>query len=85
MSERMDDVPMSNCLVTGGTSGIGKAAALEPARRGASVMTVGRDAGRGVGVVEQRHRLIEEGIEVTFAINQDLRGAAKPYSGMEAH
>jgi len=109
---------MTNCLITGGTSGIGKAAALELARRGASVIIVGRDAGRGkaavaelrgstgndsvefevadfssqqsvralaeavtgrfgdlhvlinnAGVVEPRHRLTEDGIEATFAIN----------------
>ncbi|MEE8368010.1 MAG: SDR family oxidoreductase [Thermoanaerobaculia bacterium] len=111
-------MPTTNCLITGGTAGIGKAAALELARRGASVIIVGRDAGRGeaavaelrdssgndsveleladlssqqsvraladavasrfrelhilinnAGVVEPHHRLTEDGIEATFAIN----------------
>ena len=40
-------------LVTGATSGIGKAAALKLAEYGATVLVHGRDAARGVGVVEQ--------------------------------
>jgi NAD(P)-dependent dehydrogenase (short-subunit alcohol dehydrogenase family) len=40
-------------LVTGATSGIGKAAALKLAEHGATVLVHGRDANRGAGVVEQ--------------------------------
>src|SRR5882762_413265 len=40
-------------LVTGATSGIGKAAALKLAEQGATVLVHGRDASRGAGVVEQ--------------------------------
>jgi NAD(P)-dependent dehydrogenase (short-subunit alcohol dehydrogenase family) len=40
-------------LVTGATSGIGKAAALKLAEHGATVLVHGRDAGRGAQVVEQ--------------------------------
>ena len=40
-------------LVTGATSGIGKAAALKLAEHGATVLIHGRDAARGVGVLEQ--------------------------------
>ncbi len=40
-------------LVTGGTSGIGKAAALKLAEHGATVVVHGRDAGRGAQVVEE--------------------------------
>jgi NAD(P)-dependent dehydrogenase (short-subunit alcohol dehydrogenase family) len=44
-------------LVTGSTSGIGKAIALEFAAQGARVVVHGRDAGRGTAVVEaKRHR-----------------------------
>jgi NAD(P)-dependent dehydrogenase (short-subunit alcohol dehydrogenase family) len=40
-------------LVTGATSGIGKAAALKLAEHGATVLVHGRDAARGASVVEQ--------------------------------
>jgi NAD(P)-dependent dehydrogenase (short-subunit alcohol dehydrogenase family) len=47
------DLAGKTALVTGATSGIGKAAALKLAEHGATVLVHGRDAGRGVGVVEQ--------------------------------
>jgi NAD(P)-dependent dehydrogenase (short-subunit alcohol dehydrogenase family) len=40
-------------LVTGATSGIGKAAAVKLAQHGATVLIHGRDADRGVAVLEQ--------------------------------
>jgi NAD(P)-dependent dehydrogenase (short-subunit alcohol dehydrogenase family) len=42
-------------LVTGATSGIGKAAALQLAREGAKVIVHGRDSDRGSGVVDEIH------------------------------
>jgi NAD(P)-dependent dehydrogenase (short-subunit alcohol dehydrogenase family) len=47
------DLGGQTALVTGATSGIGKAAALKLAEHGATVLVHGRDASRGVGVVEQ--------------------------------
>jgi NAD(P)-dependent dehydrogenase (short-subunit alcohol dehydrogenase family) len=52
MSEERDLEGM-NTLVTGATSGIGRAAALELARHGAEVIVHGRDAARGAAVVER--------------------------------
>ena len=49
------DGPMKGrvCLVTGATSGIGKAAAEELARLGATVVVVGRDEGKCAATVDQ--------------------------------
>jgi NAD(P)-dependent dehydrogenase (short-subunit alcohol dehydrogenase family) len=47
------DLSGQTALVTGATSGIGKAAALKLAEHGATVLVHGRDPGRGAGVVEQ--------------------------------
>jgi len=58
-------------LVTGATSGIGRATALALARRGASVVAVGRDAGRGQDVVSECRSL---GASCDFQ-RADLAGA----------
>src|ERR1700730_17137667 len=47
------DLCGQTALVTGATSGIGKAAALKLAEHGATVLVHGRDAGRGAQVVDQ--------------------------------
>ena len=46
------DLEGVSALVTGATSGIGRAAAAELARQGAEVIVHGRDAGRGSAVVD---------------------------------
>jgi NAD(P)-dependent dehydrogenase (short-subunit alcohol dehydrogenase family) len=47
------DLSGQTALVSGATSGIGKAAALKLAEHGATVLVHGRDAGRGAQVVDQ--------------------------------
>ncbi|MDQ1604321.1 MAG: hypothetical protein QOE01_2166 [Actinomycetota bacterium] len=47
------DLTGQTALVTGATSGIGKAAAFKLAEHGANVVVHGRDAGRGTQVVEE--------------------------------
>lgn len=44
------------CLVTGGTSGIGRVAAVELAKQGARVIVTGRDETRGAAVVDDIRR-----------------------------
>ena len=51
MSEQQDLVGLT-ALVTGATSGIGRATAEELARRGADVIVHGRDAAHGAAVVD---------------------------------
>jgi NAD(P)-dependent dehydrogenase (short-subunit alcohol dehydrogenase family) len=66
------------CLVTGATSGIGRATALRLAGLGAGVVVVGRDPARAAAVREEIHRrapradvetLTADGFETTFATN----------------
>jgi NAD(P)-dependent dehydrogenase (short-subunit alcohol dehydrogenase family) len=63
----MADVATANpppaALVTGATSGLGKAIALRLARDGMKVIVVGRDGGRGAVVVDQ---IEAEGGQATF-------------------
>jgi NAD(P)-dependent dehydrogenase (short-subunit alcohol dehydrogenase family) len=55
-STTLADLSGQTALVTGATSGIGKAAALTLAEHGATVLVHGRDASRGAQVVDQIQR-----------------------------
>jgi NAD(P)-dependent dehydrogenase (short-subunit alcohol dehydrogenase family) len=69
MSEELSG---TTALVTGATSGIGRAAAIELARRGAHVVISGRDEARGEQAVQQIRAVGGAGLFVAA----DLRDAA---------
>lgn len=71
MSEQRD-LEGQSALVTGATSGIGKAAAEQLARQGAEVVVHGRDADRGEAVVA---KIIADGGKARF-VAADLTDAA---------
>jgi NAD(P)-dependent dehydrogenase (short-subunit alcohol dehydrogenase family) len=68
------DLEGRSALVTGATSGIGKAAAQELARHGAEIVVHGRDAARGSAVVEA---ITAEGGKARF-VAADLTEPAGP-------
>jgi NAD(P)-dependent dehydrogenase (short-subunit alcohol dehydrogenase family) len=66
------DLSNTSALVTGATSGIGRAAAVDLARHGARVVLTGRDADRGAQVVRE----IEQAGGKAFFVAADLRDEA---------
>ena len=66
------DLSGRTALVTGSTSGIGRATAVALARRGAHVLVAGRDADRGAAVVDE---IRADGGKADF-VQADLRDAA---------
>jgi NAD(P)-dependent dehydrogenase (short-subunit alcohol dehydrogenase family) len=73
MTDVATTTPPLTALVTGATSGLGKAIALRLARDAMQIIVVGRDAERGAAVVEQ---IETEGGQATF-IAADLSDPAE--------
>src|SRR5215213_7060798 len=57
MTDRSSSTTGKVALVTGATSGIGRAAAISLVHCGYRIIVVGRDANRGVGVVDELERV----------------------------
>jgi retinol dehydrogenase 14 len=72
-------------LITGGTSGIGKAASVALAAMDANVVIVGRNQERGEAVVEEiRARSHNESVELLLAdlsVQSEVRGLAQEFQG----
>jgi len=79
----MDEMRGKVCLVTGATSGIGKVAALELAKRGATLVVTARDAARGEATAAeiraQSHNPAVALLLVDFGSQRSIRALAAAF------
>ena len=77
------DMTGRSCMITGATSGIGKAAALGLARLGASLVLVGRSRDRGERTLEEVRRVATAGevdlLLADLSSQADVRRLAKDF------
>jgi NAD(P)-dependent dehydrogenase (short-subunit alcohol dehydrogenase family) len=80
MNTRMKPIHEQTVLITGATDGLGKGLALDLARRGASVLVRGRDAGRIARTVDEVRRAATGGAvrsyQADFASLAEVRAMA---------
>jgi len=77
------------CLVTGATSGIGAATALGLARLGATVVILGRSAGKGAREVRRMRRLTGNGsvdfLVADLSVQGDIRRVSREFEDRYDH
>ncbi len=85
MDNSNGDMGGKTVLITGGTSGIGKAAAVALAAMDANVVIVGRNSGRGEAAVEEiRARSRNEAVRLLLAdlsVQSEVRRLAEEFEG----
>jgi retinol dehydrogenase 14 len=69
------------CVVTGGTSGIGRATALELGRAGADVIVIGRNTHRGENVVQLLKRETNHALAVFMRCDLSSLGQVRELAG----